>query len=284
MFEQPFIYAYNTDDLTAGQNYENVIINLQSDAPFVARALNIDSDEADIVTVEPGNVRAMDSYRMYGPTGNYLSSRPETMGRMFVPEIEYPAGGQIRFDLYGVLKPANYNDDPVVLPPTYKGQFLVQGVKRFPYDPIDSPYQYKRRWYLYRQDITIDWTGRVGPTFANWAAPRTWAIEIRDFDFELHRIYLDEQALGLFKYTLYDSAQNALSNVPVIDALSLTYGYYQRSAIGFPTPHLLYRVGSQIKIDIYSLLTPAGTGNPAYSEVPQTLRLYFQGCQRIPTR
>jgi len=282
MFERPFIYAYDTDNLTAGQDYLNVILNLQSDAPFVARSLNIDSDEYDTNTVEASNVRAMTKYRMYGPQGQYLSSAPEAMGRLFTPEIEYPAGGQIRFDLYGVLKPANYNDDPVVLPPTYKGQFLVQGVKRYNFDPIDSPYKYKRRWYIYRQDITIDWTGRVGPTYDNLAAPRTWAIQIQDFDFELHRLYLDEQALGLFKYTLYDSAQNALSNIPVIDALTLTYGAYQNSPICFPTPHVLYRVGSQIKIDIYSLLTPNGVGNPSYSEVPQTLRLYFQGCQRIP--
>lgn len=281
MFERPFIYAFDTDSLTAGQDYQNVILNLQSDAPFVARALNIDSDEYDINTVEAANVRAMTKYQMYGPQGQFLSSAPEVMGRMFIPEIEYPAGGQVRFDLYGVLKPANYNDNPVVLPPCYKGQFVVQGVKRYPFDPIDSPYKFKRRWFTYRQDITIDWTGRVDPTFANWAAPRSWSISIQDFDFELHRLYLDTQALGLFKYTLYDSAQNALSNIPVIDALTLTYGYYQNSAICFPAPNVLYRVGSQIKIDIYSLLTPNGTGNPAYAEIPQTVRLYFQGCQRI---
>ncbi len=159
----------------------------------------------------------------------------------------------------------------------------MQGVKLFAaMEPEDSPYQYRKRWYTYYLEIPLNWTGRVGPSYDNWAPPRSFNIQVSDFDFELHRIYSPQSACGLFKWMLYDSAQNGLSNAPVIDALALTYGYFQRSAIAFPAPHLLYRVGSQIKIDIHSLLTPAGAGNPTYSREPKTLQLLFQGCQHLP--
>ena len=284
MLERPFIYAFDTDNLTLNSDVYNAILNLQSDAPFAARALNIDSDEADFTTGEACNVRAMNTYRMYGPEGQSLSSAPESRGRLFSPQIVYPAGGQIKFDLFGILKPSNNNDDPQVLPPNWKGQFLVQGAKLFAgMEPSDSAYPYTRRWYTYRIDIPITWTGRVGPGFDAWAVPQSFTIQVQNYDFELHRLYTPRSACGLFKYMLYDAAQNGLSNIPVLDALTLTYGFYQRSAIGFPSPHLLYPVGTQIKIDIYSLLTPAGIGIPTYSRAPATMRLHLSGCQHIPT-
>ncbi len=285
MFEQPFIYVFDTDAMTAGANAPNAIINLDSDAPFALRSVAIDTDETDVNTGEPANCRAVTTYRLYGPISQYLNDNPQTMGRLLTPQVIYPAGGQIRFDLFGILKPANYNDAAHLLPPNFKGQIVCQGAKLFEsMTPQESPYPYSKRWYIHRLDIPITWTGRIAPGFVGAEPPRSFVVEVADYDFELHRIYTPITAAGRFKYILYDSAQNKLSNAPVLDALTLTYGAFQRSPICFPTPHLVYRVGSQIKIDIYSLLTPAGVGDPVYSRVPQTISLYFQGAQRIPTR
>ena len=283
MFERPFTYILNTDNLTAGTDVQNAIINLDSDAPFALRSVAIDTDETDVNTGEAGNCRAVTTYRLYGPTSQYLNDNPQTMGRLLSPQVIYPAGGQIRFDLFGVLKPANYNDAAHLLPPNFKGQIVCQGAKLFEsMAPQESPYPYSKRWYIHRLDIPITWTGRIAPGFADPNPPRSFVVEVTDYDFELHRVYTPITAVGRFKYVLYDSAQNQLSNAPVLDAFTLTYGSYQRSPICTPVPHLVYRVGSQIKIDIYSLLTPAGVGDPVYSRAPQTISLYLQGAQRIP--
>lgn len=285
MFERPFIYVINTDGLTPGTDIQNATISLDTDAPFALRSVAIDTDELDVNTLEPANCRAVTTYRLYDAISQNLSDRPQTMGRLLTPQVIYPAGGQIRFDLFGILTPANFNDALGVLPPNFKGQIVCQGAKLFEsMEPQESPYPYTKRWYIHRLDIPITWTGRIGPGFTDPEPPRTFAIEISDHDFELHRIYTPITAAGRFKYMLYDSAQNQLSNAPVLDAFTLTYGAYQRSPVCVPCPHLVYRVGAQIKLDIYSLLTPAGVGNPVYSRAPQTISLYLQGVQRIPAR
>lgn len=277
MLDRPFIYVFDADTsgpsggtLTNGATYKNLTIPINRDAPFLARRMS-------------GRSLIGNQIQLYDRTGNYVSSDPFATPPDYplIPEMLYDPASQIRFDLigadaatasraYGVGGSVN----------NYWTQLIFQGVKRFrDLNPYLTPYRYFDKVYSYTLDCAIPYTGRLASAFTAPSTPTRFSLEVRDFDFELYSISLQvdlnnavvQQSDTFFKLMLYDQYQNQLFSAPVLDSFLNYTGAVNNSV--FPSPPLVYPVGSQIVVDVYSLLIAA--------QVPATLTLTFTGVQRI---
>jgi hypothetical protein len=97
--------------------------------------------------------------------------------------------------------------------------------------------------------------------------------DIKNYDFELRAImayrtklygaYSPAVPYADFKMVLYDPFPRALMNVPIVDTFVLANADAATNQYNslFPVPAVMYPNGSQIKLDIISLL-PAGAGPP----------------------
>ena len=152
-------------------------------------------------------------------------------------------------------------------------------------DPEQSPYSYYEKNYecgkedstLGTYQITI--TQAANSASGNPNPPQTEKILIRDFDFELRRVELQLGSQGQtsqFKIMLYDNYGNMTSNLPILSNKFFHLDPANSSGeLNFqPCPPILYKVGSYLKFDIYSLL-PDGTP-------PRTFNVLFHGVRRIP--
>jgi hypothetical protein len=101
-YDQPFYYVYNGDILTDGQNALNQqIAMIPGIGDFILRRV-VGVDRLVNITSPTGQFQFRDR------TGAYYESVPVNIqgGGEFAiaPELEYPDTGQIRFDLYTVLR------------------------------------------------------------------------------------------------------------------------------------------------------------------------------------
>jgi hypothetical protein len=101
-YDQPFFYVYNGDILTDGQNALNQEIPMiPGIGNFILRRI-VGADRLVNISQPTGQFQCRDR------NGSYIQSVPLNIqgGGEFAisPEIEYPDTGQIRFDLYTVLR------------------------------------------------------------------------------------------------------------------------------------------------------------------------------------
>ena len=205
-------------------------------------------------------------------------------GQMVVlPEVKYPHGGNIRFDLTNITQalaaPASALE---------ASQLVFSGVRRRDSDisdPAPSNYKYYEKRFSYPFTLSINNYGIVG---ADIQPSVQYTIPVTEYDFELRRVELSLQSTGQasqFKILLYNQDWRQVSSLPVLSNLFChlnptiqTGGEPFQSAgeLGFwPSPPLLYRVNSVIRFDIFSLLV-------APTVLPQTFQLTFDGVRRIP--
>lgn len=200
---------------------------------------------------------------------------------IFAPYMVYDAGSIFDFDLITVAKTGNaYGVGGSI--PNYTSQLAFQGVRVFN-DNLkqDTTYNYRPVPFIYTIAVTVDWTGRLAAAYQVLDTYRRFILPINDNDFELYRINITQQltgstavtdAFGAVKVMLYDSVKNQLSTNPVMDwFLNSTCRDYTSV---WPCPPILYPAGSEIQLDVYSLLIPA--------QVPAIITFNFEGMWRVP--
>lgn len=282
MLQHPYIYVVNLDTigpnqgpLTDGNTYQNLIMNLDSDAPFLLRRIAGLPNVSDASTL----------WRLYNQHGAFLQANPthslNIVDYPVIPELLYTMGSQIRFDLYGVQLGNNAYATGGSLP-NYYSQLAFQGVKVFGgLRPYVTPYRYEERWYSYQVEIPITWAGRVSPDYILTEIPRNFSQVIDDGDFELLTINLQIVLNGetesvasdrKVKMGILDMNQNQLMSAPVLDSY-LNNGSALNNSV-FPCPGVVYQVGSAIRFNIASLLVE--------DELPATLHVTFGGKWRRP--
>jgi len=277
MIQHPYIYVFNADlagpsqaPLTNGATYQNLIVNLDSDAPFLVRR----------IAGLPNLSNNATKWRLYNQNNNFVQSLSlhsvGTQDVLIIPEMLYTMGAQIRFDLFApVLGNNAFAAGGSV--PVYYSQLGFQGVKVFgALQPYITPYRYEERWYSYTQEWEIDWAGRVAPTYVTAEIPRNYSLVIDDGDFELMYVNLQIRLDGetdfipsdrKMKMGILDMNQNQLMSAPVLDSY-LNWGSGLNNSV-FPCPGVVYKVGSAIRYNLTSLLVE--------DEVPATLSVTFAG-------
>lgn len=284
MVDRPFFYVFDADTagpsggtLTNAATYDNLSVPIGQDAPFILRRV-------------AGRNLVASTIQLYDRTGNYVSAARFAMPTDYciVPEMLYDAAGQIRFNLgtidaatasraYGVGGSVN----------NYWTQLVFQGIKRFPYlKPYETPYRYFEKFHqwTFSPALTVSYTGRLAPAYQAPNPPQRFSLEILNFDFELSEIGIqiltadavrDSTAVvsdTYLKIMLFDQYLNQLMSAPVLDSFLNCCSATNQSI--FPIPPIVYPVGSQITLDIYSLLIA--------SQVPATVYITFTGMQRLP--
>lgn len=202
-------------------------------------------------------------------------------GQMVVlPEVKYPNGGNIRFDLTNITQ-------ALAGAGLAKSQLVFSGVRRRPSDisdPAPSSYKYYEKRYSIPYTLSINNYGIVGGIIQ----PKIqYTIPVTEYDFELRRVELSLQSsnqTSQFKILLYNQDWRQVASAPVLSNLfchinsSVQGGgepFAGRELSFQPCPPLLYRVNSVIRFDIFSLLVSP-------TELPQTFQLLFDGVRRIP--
>lgn len=179
------------------------------------------------------------------------------------PEVLYKGGDTIRFD-----------KTPASIPYVF-----FYGVRRFE-NPINPRPGRTGPWmerpYQYRGSATLEISDPATPAFSLQTLIN---IDIRNYDFELRRIIIVNnadgyQGAGAFAYTLFNAYGRAMMNAPILD-WALDWGAQNVTNV-FPTPGIVYPVGSQLRM--------LATNSTAGSELPYTSDqiVIFDGVQRFP--
>lgn len=220
------------------------------------------------------------------------------------PEIAYPFGSQIYFDLVGNLG-LDYNGNSAAYSPTQSvrlGQILFRGVRRYRHpEPTNDWDRYKSgNWlvepYSYIQTVAVDWTYyQGGVSTGGVAALQNYSVVVDSWDFELDEIRVsgniaDLGADGVIKDTaamvLYDPAKVAMMNAPVsLQAINsantqttstgASGGMAPVLGRGALTPPMIYPRGSEIYFQLQSLLSDL---DPLSS--PRDITFEFRGKRR----
>lgn len=271
----PSHYVYDTSMLTDGQTYQNLVRTIEYDSTFILRAiLNVPSS----VNPAGGGFR-LSNFSKSRVISNFQQGYSKQVA--IAPEIIYPPNSQILFDLQNVLRSFNAQGGGANV---YTSQVVFQGVKRYkpgvagysgpafptPYDPA----HFIERPWTYVLPVTLNWN--------SLALPRTFTVEVQDWDFELHAIAVLNTATGapptfdMCALSLYDqSAKRALSQLPVVQSAVNNLARGHGNPV-FPVPPQLYPVWTQIRLDISSLLTTTDPG------APYSLQIAFLGVNRTP--
>jgi hypothetical protein len=282
-YDLPFIYTFNANDLTDGQDYDRLQVPIIADSEFHLRRIAGAATLADYNGGAPG---ATSRFMVYTQGGSRIFSKPELIepDMALVPELVYPPGGQIRFDVSDLFRARNAGGGG----PAYFSQLSFQGVRRYyGMSPLGSSYKYYEKPQAY--PLTF------GITYANGTNFRRYVQSIENFDFSLHAISIVTLAggsgevpdpgvwavvdPGQFSFYLYNKNSERLSIDPVDAA---TYAFNRRKfAVStgggvFPCPPVLYPVGSQIMIDVYS--------NTLAASLPLQVQMVFHGVWRLPCR
>jgi len=271
-YDQPFIYVFNADALTDGIDYRSLSIPMLTGSDFLLRRVC-------------GRPNVAQSMRYYGADGRTMASRLYAMARdqVVVPEHIYPPDSQILIDL-GIVARGNW--PYVAIPgsvPNYWSQLAFQGVRRFyGQKAVESTYPFYTKPYTITATGVMTLTGRMAPAYQIQTDPTQVNVQVENYDFELHRITatiiknavvpVEVVVDGAMKIRLYDAWGKAMMNEPVLDVFITENGPDWNSC--FPVPTMMYPAGSEIKVDIQSLLLD--------TEVPATLNVEFHGVQRFP--
>jgi hypothetical protein len=273
-----FLYGYNGDALVPGGNYDGQTIKI-ADGQFIARAW------AGQETVAAGGIQIYDKNRRSLTAAQFINFINFTSGQILQPEVDYDDTADIRFDLLNAQPTVASTDAGANK--IFASQLVFSGVRRRKNrtsDPGPSPYTYYEQPFAYPYTISLtnyatNGAGVLLPPIQN-------QISIQNHDFELRRIemsYASTQgavnATNAFKFTLYDNSWIQTSNGPIL--ASRFFHFNNAASAGQqnfqPCPPLLYKIGSMIRFDIWSLLS-------APTALPQTFQVTFQGIRRIPCR
>ncbi len=227
--------------------------------------------------------------QIYDWLGRRFASEPMLLGvgsnagygqMVVLPEVKYPHGGNIRFDLTNITQ-------ALAAAGLAKSQLVFSGVRRRPgsiSDPAPSKYKYYEKRFSYPFSLSINNYGIAGGAIQ---PPVQYTIPVTEYDFELRRVELSLQSpnqSSQFKILLYNQDWRQVSNIPVLSNLFChinptvqTGGepFAGRELSFQPCPPLMYRVNSVIRFDIFSLLVSP-------TALPQTFELLFDGVRRIP--
>lgn len=279
----PGAYVFDASGLTNGTEVQNNVIPIEYDSIFVLRAV---LGVPNCIDPSTGGFR-LNNYSKSRIMGGYI--KPFANNVPVVPEVIYPPNSQISFDLFNVQKAVNSCATNIPI-----SNIMFQGVKRYrpgvpgyngpafpiPYDPLN----YIERPWSYPLDFDLSWFhwNSSGSAAGIIDIPRTFVVEVQDYDFQLHCIKISDSTTGLaltpdlFSIQLFDAtAKRALFGSPV----NQSYINNTRNAFSnpvFPVPPLLYPVWTQIRVDITSLVCNEDVSSPYH------LQIEFQGLQRIP--
>lgn len=187
------------------------------------------------------------------------------------PEVVYQSGDTLRFDKTAGSAPYT----------------IFYGIRRFasPINPIGvRKGPFVERPFQYTADITAALSGVPDPITPIFGKNSPFSIDVRNYDFELRRIFVINKAtaggvigapgIGQFVYTIFNAYGRAMMNASVFDwALSFNANTVTNV---FPIPGIVYPVGSQI----------SGFGNNSVAGTEGTTNLAQQlildGVQRFP--
>jgi hypothetical protein len=280
-YDQPYVYVYDGDALTDGNNYSNVPAVVPRDgAAFVLRQIYGRNNLC-------ARVQIKDDYAPFtGASAGVVL--PNTYP--IIPERVIQPEGILGLDLFTVAR-ANRVNLAVTI---FFAQMAFQGVRRWPLSgsapgatayPGPSSYKYWEKGFSYGDQAATQFT-------VNWAGtdtlPRKFIVPVDEMDFELQRVTLMRlQRAGVnnfgvpaneIKLMLYDTYPRPLMSAPVLDVIlndaadATTHPYNGT----FPVPGVLYRRGSVIQFEVTSLLT-VNMLNSVY-------QIVFQGVRRVPCR
>jgi hypothetical protein len=261
-FDQPFIYTFDADALKNGENRRSQLTTLTGADFLLRRVAGID--------------RVCTTFQVKDVLARLIFNDPvNTAFRDFVtvPELLYPGGDGILFDLNTVNKSVNSSGASLA-------QIVFQGVRRFKGYRRPPSYPYWEDEFKYEFDAAIDATWNVGDQ-------RTFGINIYDYDFELLEILeciINPIGGGApcapggvnqaFKIQLYDQVLETVFSAPVVDDLIVSNSV---SYLGVcPVPGIVYRIGQRIKFDLVNLLSVT----PGQCSIQ--VQLTFHGVRRRP--
>ena len=324
--DEAFTYVYDTSLLTNGQNYENLAVPIDPGEDFLLRRIEMGGPLAYPPGGQGLGATRVGTFRIKDRLGRSLMGAPlapgaanvaappnSTWSRAIVPEVPYPGGGQIRFDLYNVQNRLNVNS--IALGPGFaiaQSQVLFHGVLRKKIPPGREPERkpFRREWYRQVYYPTINWPGyaALGGVTVRLNDTRRFQFAIDDYPFELYGIHVRNtfpygapagadggsvppgasiSTLSDAALTLYDPYLRARSSGPVLaeyldTRLSLTQPLPQFNGIRVAAPYghaycppILYPAGGVITLDIQSLCY-------AVTGLPCVLEIVFLGVIRIP--
>jgi hypothetical protein len=281
-FDQPFIYVYNADNpngdgiaIPNGQDRRRAQITTFTGSDFILRRV-------------AGIDRVCTQFQLRDVLSRFIFDTE--VGATFrdfplVPEALWPGGTGISFDLLNVQKGTGGNCGQ------FLSQILFQGVRRYKGYRRPPSYPYWEDPYTY---VAEDSPG-TGVININWGpndAPRRFAIEIYDNDFELLRILetIDfTKAPGgpllppnptsnvAVKMQLFDQVNEEVFSAPVIDDLMMDNSNTYQGIV--PVPGIVYRIGQAIRFELTSLFCPGGVNGGGLS-LP--IQLKFEGVRRRP--
>lgn len=267
-----FQYVFDAQDnpgVTDGGTFMQLGVQI-NDGKFVMRYWSGLGTIAESVQIYDWMLRKFASNWMSLGATNQLNGRGQVV---VFPEVVYPDGGNIRFDLQDVsrLGPGNVGGVDV-----FAAQMVFTGVRRrqgVVSDPEPSPYSYKEVEFSYPYTLAVNVAAASGGQFS---APIRTQIPVLDYDFELRQVIFDNHsAPSPFKITMYDQYKVQMSNRPVLSNQffrSLPAADNTGELNFWPCPPMLYKVNSVIQFDVFSLLAAP----------TQTYHLTFKGVRRIP--
>lgn len=263
----PYFYMYDAKSLANGSNQQNLVVNIDQDTDFVMRrvvGMNLCVNANATGMFQVRDKSQLQFFQTPIRPGLVYPSTVAISGSWPVmPEKIYPAGSQIGFDLYGVLRHIN-----VATPTIFRSQLGFHGVRRFRQGAIwvhNTDYAYHELPYTYQYPLTIDWGHWTDGTNGIVNNTRSFGVQILETDFELCAIgvtYADgTQVNGTdFQMSLYDpSGSVRLSNLPVnvnywnLNPVDNVYG----SPV-FPVPSIVWPTKGFINFELTSML-PFGT-------------------------
>ena len=285
-----FVYAYNADALVdsiapATSDYRGLSIQVEASSDFIMRKV---SGAPQVLRTCPFLAPPEGRMQLYNSVGARVSGDPldanHYRSAAVVPELRYPAGSAIVFDLYGVLR-AVHLAGASAGGVTFLSQLAFHGVERARGNPdTESSYRYYEKPYIYHFPLAVNWLAYIfdaGGLVVGIEPARQFNLEVNNSDFELHQIIVTVTNTGvvpaagatdLTYMTLYDQNSRACSNVPLW--LSFLEANSPDSFGNMITPPLLYRVGSYITFDIYSRCLAL--------DLPLNLDIDFVGVRRLP--
>lgn len=275
----PYAYVYDAKDLTDGQNYQRLAINLDHNSEFILRRVvganlcvnsnatgkflgrYFDASQFSQAAIRPGLL---------------LDGTTRSGFIPILPEAVYPKGGQLSFDLLGLLRNSTA-DTPTI----YNSQIAFCGMRRFDEGNFffyKTPYEYRENPYVYTYDLNLTWAHWTDGVNGVPTNPRTFGVKVLEHDFELCAIGVVQRSGALvttndFQISLWDASKSqqfssAPMNIPFVNYNAPAQ--YGRPV--FPVPPIVYPIKGQIFFDIVSMLPFGSTGN---------YRIHFMGIRRM---